>query len=231
MPIGADFRDPSALGYDPLTVTSFQASVDNLSGYKRMRKIVSGKTADLLESRLGKGYWTEEVAPIALDSLYATIVASASGRLSLKHPSSILDEAANRLAARGKMALTTASQKNFPTLPVVGNLAEDLAKSQNLNFDRGQARFRFKMKKRLAPEFKLGQFSFSGGTETTLNGKSFSKKSVASVAYKSLENSYRIQLCGRNVRFDVSWSPVDLCLDWNPRVVKFDLKLDIGSWF
>ncbi len=86
------------------------------------------------------------------------------------------------------------------------------------------------MRKRLAPEFKVGQYSLSGGTEAYLDGTSLSMKSVASIGYKGLDSSYRVQLHGRNVRFDVSWSPIDLRLDWNPQVVKFVLNLDLGSW-
>jgi len=132
--------------------------------------------------------------------------------------------------ASGKKQLATLSHVNLPDLPVVGNLAEDLAKSQNLNFNGGRVSYRMRMRKRLAPGFKMGQFSFSGGTEAYLDGTALSRKAVASIGYKGLDSSYRVQLYGGNVRFDVNWSPVDLRLDWSPHVVKFVLNLDLGSW-
>jgi hypothetical protein len=209
-PFGADLREPFSLSYDPLSVTSFKPSPDKVTGYKEMKKLISGKTSDFLEKRLGGSYWTKTLAPIVLDSLYSTVVASASGQLSLKDPSSILDETANRLVASGKKQLASVSQQ--------------------LNFNGGRVSYRMKMRKRLAPEFKVGQYSLSGGTEAYLDGTSLSMKSVASIGYKGLDSSYRVQLDGRNVRFDVSWSPIDLRLDWNPQVVKFVLNLDLGSW-
>lgn len=229
-PFGADLREPFSLSYDPLSVTSFKPSPDKVTGYKEMKKLISGKTSDFLEKRLGGSYWTKTLAPIVLDSLYSTVVASASGQLSLKDPSSILDETANRLVASGKKQLASVSHENLPDLPVISNLAEDLTNSQQLNFNGGRVSYRMKMRKRLAPEFKVGQYSLSGGTEAYLDGTSLSMKSVASIGYKGLDSSYRVQLDGRNVRFDVSWSPIDLRLDWNPQVVKFVLNLDLGSW-
>jgi hypothetical protein len=227
---GADLREPFSLSYDPLSVTSFKSPPDKVTGYKETKKLVSGRALDFLRERLGKSYWTKQLAPIVLDSIYSTVVASASGHLSLKGPSSILDKTANRLVASGKKELASVSHQHLPDLPVVGNLAEDLTKSQNLTFNGGRVSYRMKMRKRLAPEFKVGQFSVSGGTEAYLEGTSLSRKSVASVGYKGLDSSYRVQLYGRNLRCDVSWSPIDLRLDWNPQVIKFVLNLDLGSW-
>lgn len=229
-PFGAGTREYFSSGYDPLWISTLKPRADKIDGYREMKKIIGGKASDFLAARLGKSYWTEEVAPVVFDALYSSVAAEASGHLSLRHPSSILDEAASGLVASGKNRLTVVSQKNFPNLPVVGNFVEDLAKSQHLNLRGGKVHYQMRMRKRLAPEFKLGQFSLSGGTEAYLNGRTVSKTSVASVGYKGVGSSYRVQLYGRNIRFDVSWSPIDLRLDWNPQVVKFDLKLDLGSW-
>jgi len=229
-PFGADLREPFSLGYDSLAVTSFEPRVDKVTGYKEMKKLVAGRAADFLEDHLGENYWTKEVAPIVLDSLYSTVVANTSGQFRLKDPTSILDETANRLTANGKEQLASVSQKNFPNLPVVGNLAKDLVESQNLNFNEGRASYRMRMRKRLAPEFKVGQFSLSGGTEAYLNGKALTRKSVASIGYKGSDSNYRVQFYGKTVRFDVSWAPIDLRLDWNAEVVKFRLNLALGSW-
>jgi hypothetical protein len=229
-PFGADLREPFSLSYDSLSVKSFQPPPDRAAGYKEMRKVIAGKATDFLEDHLGENYWTKEVAPIVLDSVYATVEASASGHLSLRSPSSILDETANRFASKGKKQLAALSQANLPNLPVIGNVVTDLTESQNLNFKGGKVSYRMKMRKRLAPEFKIGQFSLSGGTEAYLDGRSLSRKSVASIGYKGLDSSYRVQVQDDSVQFDVSRFPVDLRLDWNPRVVKFHLNLDIGNW-
>jgi len=230
MPFGADLREPLSNRYDALALKSFKPPPDRVKGFKEMKDLFAGRVSDFLESCLGENYWTKEVAPIVLDSLYSTVAASSSGHLSLRNPSSILDGTANRFAAKGKKRLTELSKTNAPSLPVVGNLVEDLTESQNLKFKGGRVSYRMKMRKRLAPEFKLGQFSFSGGTEAYLDGMNISRKSVASIGYKGLESSYRVQLYGRTVRFDVSLAPVDLRLDWTPQVLKFQLNLDVGAW-
>jgi hypothetical protein len=229
-PFGADLREALSHRYDALALKSFKSPPDRVKGYKEMKGLVAGRVSDFLENHLGENYWTKEVAPIVLDSLYSTVVASSSGHLSLRNPSTILDGTANRFAAKGKKRLSEFSRAKAPSLPVVGNLAEDLAKSQNLNFKGGRVSYRVKMRKRLAHELKLGQFSFSGGTEAYLDGMNISKKSVASIGYKGLESSYRVQLYGKNVRFDVTLAPVDLRLDWTPQVLKFQLNLDVGAW-
>jgi len=229
-PFGADLREPFSLGYDALAVRSFQPPPDRAAGYKAMRKLVAGRVADFLEDRLGENCWTKEVAPIVLDSLYSTLAASNSGHISLRKPSSILDGTANRFTARGKEQLVELTRANLPNLPVVGNLVGDLAEGQNLKFKGGRVSYKMKMRKRLAPEFNIGQFSFSGGTEAYLDGRALSRKSVASIGYKGLDSNYRVQVCGDNVQFDVSWSPIDLRLDWNPQAIKFNLKLNLGSW-
>jgi hypothetical protein len=227
---GADLREPASLGFDPLSVSSIQPRVDKMSGYREMKKLIMGKGSRFLQESLGTSYWTEEIAPIVLDSLYSSVEADASGHLKMRGPSSLLDDTANRLAFTGKKELSTFSKENFPELPVVGNLVQDLAESQNLSLHRGSFRYRMKMRKRLAPEFRIGEFSISGGTEAYIDGLDFSRKSVASIGYEGLDSSYQVQLRGRNVRFNVNFSAVDLRLDWNSNAVKFNLNLNVGSW-
>jgi len=204
--------------------------MDRISGYEEMKEVLAGRASEFLEEHLGESYWTKKVAPLVLDSLYSAVAASTSGGLTLEHPSFLLDETANRLVLKGKEQLAALSEENLPDLPVVGNLVEDLAKSQHLRLRNGSVDYRMRMRKRLAPEFKLGSFSMSGGTEAFINGKTISRKSVASIGYQGEESSYRVQLYGRNLRFDIRRSCLDLRLDWNPQVIKFNLNLDLGSW-
>jgi hypothetical protein len=225
-----DVRESASLNYDALLIADSQPPADKMAGYKELKKIIAGKASFLFQKYLGESYWTKKVAPILLNSLYSTVVANASGQLNLKSPSSVLDHTANRLAASGKEELTTLSREKLPDLPLVGNMVGDLAESQHISLRSGKVNYRMKMRKRFAPAFKLGQFSFSGGTEAYLVGTSFSKKSVASIGYKDEDNSYRVQLHGNNVRFDADLSPVNLRLDWNPEIIKFNLNLNVGSW-
>jgi hypothetical protein len=229
-PLGADLGETSNITLDPLTIASAQPPPDKMTGYREMKKLLTGKTSGFLQKFLGESYWTKTIAPIVLDSLYSTVAASATGHLRMKDSSTVLENTANRFAITGKKELSALSQEKLPELPVVGNLVHDLAESQSLSLRQGNIHYRMRMKKRLAPEFKVGQFAFSGGTEAYLDGLDFSRKSVASIGYEGLGSSYRVQLYGKDVRFDVSFSPVDLRLDWNPDVIKFNLNLNVGSW-
>jgi hypothetical protein len=87
-----------------------------------------------------------------------------------------------------------------------------------------------RMTKRVAPELKVGRFSFSGGGEAYVNGLTLARKSVAQLKYEDQNTSYGVELHGKNVRFNMSWAPVDLRLDWKPHVIKVDLNLKVGSW-
>jgi len=226
--LGADLRDPMQQAYDPLLKKSSQPAVNRVSGYAEARKLAMKKAKRLLEKGLGKNYVTSNLVPIVLASLCSSVSAHRSGQLRLRDSDLLLDETANRLAARGKMELTTLSRERVPGLPVVGNLVEDLARGQNVSFASGRVHYDLKMKKRLAPEFQVGQFSLSGGTEAFLEGRRVSRKSVASVRYQGGEGSYRLQLSGRRVRLEVEKLPIDLRLDWNGSVVQFCLNLNLG---
>ena len=227
---GIDLRDPARQGYYDIPVSSSQPVVDRLAGYKEAKKLILGKTSGLVQEFLGESYWTQTVAPIVMESIYSVVEANASGHLRIRDPLSVLDDTANRFAVTGRKELSAFSEENLPQLPLVGNLVQDLTESQNLSLHRGNIRYRMQMRKRFAPEFKFGKFSFSGGTEAYIHGSDFSKKSLASIGYKGLDSSCQVQLYGRNIRLDASWSSVDLRLDWKPEAIKIHLALNIGSW-
>ena len=223
-----DLRDPIRQAYDPLLGRPPDPGVNRMTGYSEAKRFAMEKATGLLEKGLGKNYLTSKLAPIVLNSLCSSVSADQAGRLDLRDPDLFLENTANRLAVRGRTELTSFSRKNLPSLPMVGNLAEDLARGQNLRFSGGRAHYDLRLKKRFAPEVQLGQFSLSGGTEAFLEGRRVSRKSVASVRYQGEEGSYRLQLSGRRVRLQVQRLPIDLRLDWDRSVVQFCLNLNLG---
>jgi hypothetical protein len=226
---GRALHGPPHFGYDPTSSNQGQAEVDATSGYRELSKLLSRKSALLLEDHLGDSYWTKTVAPIIMDSIYAAVVPTQSGDIQLRSTFAILDTTRNRLAANGQRELGKLSSKSLPNLPLVGNVFTDLVKAPNLTFSRGTAHYNLRLRKRVAPEFRLGTFSLCGGVETFLNDRSFSRKSVALLRYHGLGNSCRVQLSGKTVRFDAAFVPVDLRLVWNPRVLQFHLDLNLGN--
>lgn len=226
----ADYQEPFGQRFDPLARPLSQPTADRMTGYREVKKLVAGKVSSVFQKYLGDSCWMKEVAPVFVDSLYAVVAPFESGHLRTKGAIPALDQAANGFIVTGRRQLSAFSGERFPALPVFGNPVKDLAESQSICLDRGKIAYRMKMRKRVAPEVKFGKFSFSGGTEAYLNGSSFSRKSVAQIEYGGVGGGCRLLLRGKNVSFNVNWSPVDLSLDWQPQGVRFDLNLQLGSW-
>ena len=85
-------------------------------------------------------------------------------------------------------------------------------------------------KKRIAPGYKFGNFSFSGGTETRFVGKDFNGMTfVTAFRYAVQGQSYDVNIFGRKVKFkmDINHLTADVTLD--PKGVKFKVNLTFGQ--
>ena len=92
----------------------------------------------------------------------------------------------------------------FPAFPVVGNIVSDLLESQKLKFSKGRPKYQMRSKKRIAPSYEFGNFSFSGGTETRFVGKDVKGMTlVTAFSYEGQDESYGVNVLGKSVNIEI----------------------------
>ncbi|MDA2934931.1 hypothetical protein MYX82_11405 [Acidobacteria bacterium AH-259-D05] len=199
---------------------------DKISGFKKVRQYASTRSAALLTKKMGENYLTNRIAPLVFDSLYQLFVPGKSGDIQLKSTISVVDGTANKLMAKEKENLDKWAKKLFPALPVVGNMLSDVLNSQKLSFSGGKPHYQTRFKKRIAPEYQLGGFSFTGGAETRLVGRDFDGMTlVTTFRYAHEDDSYHVDIYGKRVKFDIKTNWLKADVTWNPRGVKFKVNL------
>ena len=198
---------------------------DKKAAFRKVQKLASEKSAKTLAGKLGKNYLTERLAPLALESLYKTFVPHKSGRIELKSSASILDRTLNGLLGMEKKRLSKWTQEKLPALPFVGHLVSALVESQRIRFSDGSPSHEMRFKQRMAQEYQLGDYSLAGGMETRVYGTDFSRTSLATFNYAGEGEDYRVELFGRRLGFDVETKHLKADIRYNPRGVKFNLKV------
>ncbi len=151
--------------YYPIDLLREKKAPDQRDGFKKMRNQVSERSAAYLTSKMGKNYFTQKIAPIVLNSWSQVFVPKKLGGIGLKSPLWALDKTASSNVSEEKKHLGKWVDQVFPNLPVVGNIASDRLESQKLSFSGGLPHYQMRSKKRIAPSYQWGKFSFSGGTE------------------------------------------------------------------
>jgi len=216
--------------YYPIDLLGQKKAPDQLDGFKKMRKQVSKRSTAFLTRKMGKNHFTQQIAPIVLNSWYQVFVPKKSGEIELKSPLWALDKTASSIVAEERKYLSEWVDRVFPTLPVLGNLVSDLLESQKLTFKNGSPTYQMQSKKRIAPGYKLGNFSFSGGAETRFEGKDLNGMTfVTTFRYAGQDESYDVNIFGKQVKFkmDISHLTADVTLD--PKGVKFKVNLTFGQ--
>ena len=198
---------------------------DRKAAFRKVQKLASEKSAKTLAGKMGKNYLTERLAPLAFESLYRTFVPKKNGRIELKRPASILDRTLNSLLGMEKKRLSKWTQKKLPALPFVGHLVSALVESQRVQFSNGLPSHELRFKQRMAHEYQLGDYSLAGGMETRVYGTEFAGTSLATFKWTGEDEEYRVDLFGKRLGFDVETKHLKADIRYDPRGVKFDLKL------
>ena len=182
-----------------------------------MRKQVSKRSAAHLTSKMGKNYFTQRIAPIVLDSWYQVFLPKKFGEMGFKSPLRAVDKTASGIIAAEKKHLSEWVEQVFPALPVVGNIASDLLESQKLSFSNGLPHYRMRSKKRIAPSYKWGNFSLSGGAETRFSGIDFNGMTfVTAFRYAGEGKSYGVDIFGKKVNFKIDINHIKADVTWGP---------------
>jgi hypothetical protein len=85
-------------------------------------------------------------------------------------------------------------------------------------------------KKRIAPSYRWGNFSFSGGTETRFAGIDFSGMTfVTAFSYEGQDESYGVNLSGKKVNFKIDNNRLNADVTWDPKGLKFKVNLILGQ--
>ncbi len=214
----------------PVDLLGEEKAPDQRGGFKKMRKQVSGRSAAYLTKKMGKNYFTQQIAPIVLNSWSQVFVPKKFGEIGLKSPLWALDETASSIVSEEKKHLSKWVNQVFPTLPVVGNIVSDLLESQKLHFKNGLPHYQMQSKKRIAPGYKFGNFSFSGGTETRFVGKDFNGMTlVTAFRYAGQGESYGVTIFGKQVKLNMDISHVKADVTLDPKGVKFKVDLTFGQ--
>ena len=216
--------------YYPIDLLGEKKAPDQRSGFKKMRKRVSKRSAAYLTSKMGENYFTQKIAPIVLDSWSQVFVPKKFGEIGLNSPFWAVDKTASRIVAQEKKHLSKWVDQAFPNLPVVGNIASDLLESQKLSFSDGLPHYQMRSKKRIAPSYQFGNFSFSEGTETRFAGKDFKRMTLLTAfRYSGLDESYGVNIFGKEVNFKIDINRVNADVTWDPKGVKFKVNLTLGQ--
>ena len=81
-------------------------------------------------------------------------------------------------------------------------------------------------KKRIAPSYQFGNFSFSGGTETRFAGKDFNGLTfVTAFRYAGQDESYAVNILGQEVNFKIDINHLKADVTWDRQGVKFTVNL------
>ena len=211
--------------YYPIRLVGEKKAPDKLSGFKEMQKYASTRSAGFLMKKMGKNYFTGEIAPVVLHALYNAFVPRKSGDIEVKSRMSILDQTANRLIGQEKQRLMKWTGKVSPSLPIIGNMLTDFVQSQNLNLSRGIPHYKTHLKKPVAPEYKLGGYSFSGGVEIRLAGREFYETPIAAFRYGDGDERFSVNVYGKQARFSMDTKHVKADVKWNSRGMKFKVDL------
>ena len=215
--------------YHPIDLFGKEAP-NQRGGFKKMQKQVSKRSAAYLTSKMGGNYFTQRIAPIVLDSWTKVFVPKKYGEIRLKSPLWAVDKTASSIIKQEKKHLSKWVDQVFPALPVIGNIASDLLESQKLSFSKGLPKYRMRSKKRIAPSYEFGNFSFSGGTETRFAGIGFTGMTlVTAFSYEGEDESYGVNVLGKsvNIEIDTNWVYADVT--WDSDGVEFEVNLTFGE--
>ena len=216
--------------YYPIDLLGEKEAPDQRGGFKKMRKQVSKRSAAYLTSKMGENYFTQKIAPIVLDSWTQVFVPKKFGEIGLKSPLWAVDRTASSLIAAEKKQLSKWVEQVFPNLPLVGNIASDFLESQKLSFSNGLPRYQMRSKKRIAPSYQWGNFSFSGGAETRLAGRELNGLTlVTAFRYEGQEESYGVDVFGKEVNFKIDMNHLKADVTWDPDGVEFKVDLIFGQ--
>ncbi len=216
--------------YYPIGLLAQKKAPDPLDGFKKMRTQVSKRSAAYLTKKMGKNYFTQQIAPIVLNSWYQVFVPKKFGEIELKSPLWAVDKTASGIVAQEKKHLSNWVDQVFPAFPVVGNMVSDLLESQKLSFSVGLPKYQMRSKKRLAPTYQFGNFSFSGGTETRFTGKDFEGMTlVTAFRYAGQDQSYGVNVFGNKVNFKMDINRLNADVTWDPEGVEFEVNLILGQ--
>jgi len=216
--------------YYPLDLLGEKKAPDQRDGFKKMRKQVSRRSAAYLTSKMGENYFTQKIVPIVLSSWSQVFVPKKHGEIGLKSPLWALDQTASRVMAQEKKHLSKWVEQVFFAFPLVGNIVSDLLESQKLSFSNGLPKYQMRSKKRIAPSYQFGNFSFSGGTETRFAGKDFKGMTlVTTFRYAGQDESYGVNVFGKKVNFKMDSNRVNADVTWGPKGLKFKVDLILGQ--
>ncbi len=85
-------------------------------------------------------------------------------------------------------------------------------------------------KKRIAPSYEVGNFSFSGGTETRFVGKDLTGMTlVTTFSYEGEDESYGVNVLGKSVNFEIDTNRVYADITWDSDGVEFEVNLTFGE--
>ena len=214
----------------PIDLLGEKKAPDQRGGFKKMRKQVSKRSAAYLTSKIGENYFTQQIAPIVLDSWYQVFLPKKFGEIGLKSPLRAVDKTASGIIAAEKKHLSKWVEQVFPAFPVVGNIASDLLESQKLSFSNGLPHYQMRSKKRIAPSYQWGNFSLSGGTETHFAGKDFKGMTfVTAFRYEGQDESYGVNILGKEVNFKIDINHLKADVTWEPDGVEFRVDLTLGQ--
>jgi len=91
--------------YHPIDLLGEKKAPDQRGGFKKMRKQVSKRSAAYLTSKIGENYFTQQIAPIVLDSWYQVFLPKKFGETGLKSPLRAVDKTASSIIAQEKKHL------------------------------------------------------------------------------------------------------------------------------
>ncbi len=216
--------------YYPIDLLGQKKAPDQRDGFKKMRKLVSKRSAAYLTSKMGENYFTQKIAPIVLNSWSQVFVPKKHGEIGLKGPLWALDQTASRIMAQEKKHLSKWVDQVFPAFPLVGNIVSDLLESQKLSFSNGLPHYQMRSKKRIAPSYQWGNFSLSGGTETGFVGKDFKGLTlVTAFRYAGEDESYGVNVLGKSFNIEIDRKHVKADVTWDPDGVEFKVDLTLGQ--
>ncbi len=216
--------------YYPIDLLGEKKAPDQRGEFKKMRKQASKRSAAYLTSKMGKNYFTQKIAPIVLNSWYQVFVPRKFGEIGLKSSLWAVDKTASGMVAQEKKRLSKWVDQVFPAFPVVGNIVTDLLQSQKLKFSKGRPKYQMRAKKRIAPSYEFGNFSFSGGTESRFVGKDLTGMAlVTAFSYEGEDESYGVNVLGKSVNIEIDTNRVYADITWDSDGVEFEVNLTLGE--
>ena len=103
-------------------------------------------------------------------------------------------------------------------------------RAKNLSFSNGLPHYQMRSKKRIAPSYQAGNFSFSGGAETRFAGKDFKGMTlVTAFRYSGQDESYGVNILGKSVNFKIDTNHVKADVTWDPDGFEFKVDLILGQ--